>query len=186
MLDTLWQDLRYAIRSLARRPLVSGAAVLSLALGIGVNSAIFSAFERLILRRLPVPGADELVNITVSGPRPGFRSSTDAGGLESIISYPLYRDLERITGTGLASVAGHRDFGAIVSFAGERSTAEGLLVSGSYFTTLRIAPALGRLLGPDDDRTEGAHTVAVLSHAYWTRRFGADRSVVGASLVVND
>lgn len=185
MLETLWQDIRYAVRSVARRPLMSGVAVLSLALGIGVNTAIFSAFERLVLRRLAVPAAHELVNVTVSGPRPGFRSSGDAGGLESVVSYPLFRDLERVVGTGLSAVAAHRNFGASVSFAGHTSTTDGLFVSGSYFPTLRATPALGRLLGPADDRTEGGHPVVVLSHAYWTTRFGADPSMVGRSILVN-
>ena len=185
MTQNLWQDVRHAVRGLARRPLVSGVAIVSLALGIGVNSAIFSAFERLILRRLPVPAANELVDLRVSGPRPGNRSSGDGGRLESVVSYPLFKDLERLEGTGLASVFAHRDFGASVSFAGQSSQAEGILVSGTYFSSLRLTPALGRLLGPEDDRVEGGHPVVVLAHAYWSTRFGADRSVVGSPLVIN-
>jgi predicted permease len=184
-MDSLWQDVRHAVRGLIRRPLTSGVAILSLALGIGVNSAIFSAFERLILRRLPVPASRELVDLRVTGPRPGNRSAGDGGGLESVISYPLFRDLERSQDTGFASVMAFRDFGTSVSFAGQSSAAEGVLVSGSYFPTLQMTPALGRLLGPDDDRVEGAHQVAVLSHAYWTTRFGGDRSMIGSTLVVN-
>jgi predicted permease len=185
MSDNLWQDVRHALRGLKRRPLVSGVAVLSLALGIGVNSAIFSAFERLMLRRLPVTAAEELVDLRVSGPRPGNRSSGDGGRLESVISYSFFRDLERAQSTGLAGVMAFRDFGASVSSRGQSSMAEGILVSGSYFPTLRLRPALGRLLGPEDDRLEGAHPVAVLSHAYWSARFGNDRAVVGSTLVVN-
>ena len=181
MTQNLWQDVRHAVRGLARRPLVSGVAIVSLALGIGVNSAIFSAFERLILRGLPVPAANELVDLRVSGPRPGNRSSGDGGRLESVVSYPLFKDLERLEGTGLASVFAHRDFGASVSFAGQSSEAEGILVSGTYFSSLRLTPTLGRLLGPEDDRVEGGHPVVVLAHAYWSTRFGADRSVVGST-----
>ena len=157
--EALLQDARYATRSLASRPLVSGVAVLSLALGIGVNTAIFSVFERLILRRLPVPAADELVNVTISGPRPGFRSTSDGGGLEAVVSYPLFRDLERTEGTGLTSVFAHRDFGAAVSVRGQTTAAPALLVSGSYFPALQLVPMLGRLLGPPDDRVEGGHPV---------------------------
>jgi predicted permease len=185
MTSNLWQDVRHALRGLARRPLVSGVAVVSLALGIGVNSAIFSAFERLFLRELPVPAAREIVDLRVSGPRPGNRSSGDGGGLPSVLSYPLFRDIERAENTGFARVFALRNFGASVSFAGLSSTAEGVLVSGSYFPALRLTPALGRLLGPEDDRTEGGHPVVVLSHAYWTTRFGGDRSAVGSSLVLN-
>lgn len=158
-LDALLQNVRYATRSLASRPLVSGVAVVSLALGIGVNTAIFSVFEGLILRRLPVPAAAELVNVTISGPRPGFRSSTDGGGLEAVLSYPLFRDLERIEGTGLTSVFAHRDFGAAVSVRGQTTGAQALLVSGSYFPALQLVPTLGRLLGPDDDQVDGGHPV---------------------------
>ena len=185
MIDNLWQDVRHALRGLTRRPLASGVAVASLALGIGVNSAIFSAFERLFLRQLPVPAAGELVDLRVSGPRPGSRSSGDGGGLDSVVSYPLFKDLERLEGSGLASVFAHRDFGASVSFAGQSSRAEGILVSGAYFSALQLTPSLGRLLGPEDNRVEGGHPVVVLAYAYWRTRFGADRSVVGAPLVVN-
>ena len=86
MVEAAWQDLRYAVRSLARRPLVTAVAVLSLALGIGVNTAIFSVFERLLLRRLPVPAPEELVNVTSPRPRPGRTSTDDAGALAHIFS----------------------------------------------------------------------------------------------------
>jgi hypothetical protein len=139
----------------------------------------------MVLRRLPVPAADELVNITISGPRPGFRSSTDGGGLESIVSYPLFRDLEGAEGTGLTSVFAHRDFGAAVYVSGQMTGAQALLVSGSYFPALRLAPTLGRLLGPEDDRVEGGHPVVVVSHVYWTTRLGAEPSVVGSTITLN-
>ena len=96
LVEVFWQDLRFAVRSLLKRPLVTAVAVLSLALGIGVNTAIFSTFERLLLRRLPVPAPEEIVHVTSPGPRPGFNSSGDAGGPEHIFSYPLFRDLERL------------------------------------------------------------------------------------------
>jgi hypothetical protein len=80
MFDTLWQDARYAVRSLLKRPLVTSVAVLSLALGIGINTAIFSVFERLLLRRLPVAAPEEIVNVTSPGPRPGFFSPPPSGG----------------------------------------------------------------------------------------------------------
>lgn len=178
------QDLRYALRSLTRRPLVTTVAVLSLALGIGVNTAMFSVFDRLLLRRLPVPAANEVVNVTSPGPRPGSRSTGDGGQLDAVFSYPLFRDLERLDGDALR-MAAHRDFRANLAYRGQTSDAEGVLVSGNYFPALGIRPALGRLLGPDDDRVQGAHPVVALSHSYWSTRFGADPSVLGGTLVVN-
>jgi len=178
------QDLRYALRSLSGRPLVTTVAVLSLALGIGVNTAMFSVFDRLLLRRLPVPAAHAIVNVTSPGPRPGSQSTGDGGRLDAIFSYPLFRDLERLDGDAVQTAA-HRDFRANLAYRGQTSDAEGVLVSGNYFPALGIRPALGRLLGPDDDRVQGAHPVVVLSHSYWSTRFGADPSVLGGTLVVN-
>ncbi|HYJ94645.1 MAG TPA: ABC transporter permease, partial [Vicinamibacterales bacterium] len=159
-------------------------AVLSLALGIGVNTAIFSVFERLLLRRLPVPAAGQIVNVTSPGPKPGSRSTSNSGRVEAVFSYPLFRDLEQLEVGGLR-LAGHRDVSANLAFNGQTSEAKGLLVSGHYFSALGVTPALGRLLGPEDDRVPGAHAVVVLSHDYWTTRFGADPGVVGKTLVVN-
>ena len=100
------QDLRYAARSLLRRPLVTSVGVLSLALGIGVNSAIFSLFDRLIIRRLAVPSPDEIVLLTSPGPKPGSRSTGGfSGGVDAIFSYPLFRDLERLEDDGLRLAA---------------------------------------------------------------------------------
>ena len=178
------QDLRYALRSLANRPLVTSVAVLSLALGIGVNTSIFSALERLILRRLPVPSPDQIVNVTSPGPRPGSSSTSDGGRSDAIFSYPLFRDLERLDVGGLR-MAAHRDFRANLAFKGQTSDGEGVLVSGQYFPSLGLTPALGRLLGPEDDRVQGGHPVVVLSHSYWSTRFGADPRVVDDTLVVN-
>ena len=178
------QDVRYAIRALLRRPLVTSVAVLSLALGIGVNSAIFSLFDRLILRRLPVPSPDEIVLVTSPGPHPGSRSTGGAGAVDGIFSYPLFRDLERIEDDGL-KLAAHASFGASIAYEGRSSGAEGLLVSGQYFPVLGVTPAIGRLLGPDDDRAPGAHPVVVLGYDFWRTRFGGDTGIVNRTLIVN-
>ncbi len=183
--DTLVQDIRYAVRSLRKRPLVTAVAVLSLALGIGVNTAIFSVFERLLLRQLPVPTPHDIVHVTSPGPKPGFTSSGDGGGQADIFSLPLFRDIERLENTGFAAVAAHRDFAANVAYQGTTTRAEGLVVSGGYFAMLGVSPALGRLLTAEDDRTPGGHPLLVLSHAYWTTRFGADRGVIGDAVIVN-
>jgi predicted permease len=184
MVDALRQDVRYAVRSLAQRPLVSAVAVLSLALGIGANTAIFSMFNGLLLRSLPVPAPSEIVNVLSPGPKPGSRSASRAGRNEAIFSYPLFRDLETAS-KGTFQLAAHREFAASVAYRGQTSQAEGLLVSGGYFAALRVAPAVGRLLDAGDDLTPGAHPFVVLTHTYWTSRFGADRSVIGSTLVLN-
>jgi predicted permease len=180
----MMNDFIYALRSLKRRPLVATVAVLSLALGIGVNTAIFSVFDRLLLQRLPIPAPGEIVNIVSPGPRPGSRSTGDAGGIDEIFSYPLFRDIEGLAGHAL-EIAAHRDFGANLAYRGQTSNAQGVLVSGHYFPALQLRPALGRLLGPDDDRVPGAHPVVVLSHSYWSTRFGSDASVIDDTLIVN-
>ncbi|HKE82948.1 MAG TPA: ABC transporter permease [Vicinamibacterales bacterium] len=185
MIDSIWQDVRYAARSLARRPLVTAVTVSSLALGIGVNSALFSVFDHLLFRQLPVPAPEEIVLITSPGPRPGGRSTSSAGGSEAVFSYPLFRDLERLKDTGLSSLAAHRDFSANLAFRGQTQSGSGLLVSGAYFSALRVIPALGRVLTTDDDRLPDGQPVAVLSYDYWSRRFGGSSGVVGDTLFVN-
>jgi len=177
-------DIRYAFRSLAQRPLLTAVAVLSLALGIGVNVAIFSMFEQLLLRRLPVPAPDEIVLVTSPGPHPGGRDTSNAGGTEAIFSYPLFRDLERLQ-TGALRLAAHRDFGAHLAYRGQTSVGVGALVSGQYFSVLGISPALGRLFGPEDDRVPNGHPIVILSYDYWNTHFGADPRVVNETLVVN-
>jgi predicted permease len=185
MFDSLLQDLRYAARSMARRPLITAVTALSLALGIGVNSALFSVFDHLLLRHLPVASPDQLVLITSPGPRPGGTSTSAAGRNEAVFSYPLFRDLERLTNTGLSSIAAHRDFSVNLAFRNQTQHGEGLLVSGAYFSTLGVVPAAGRLITPDDDRAPDGQAVAVLSHAYWTSRFGANPAMIGDTLYVN-
>jgi len=184
MIDTLLQDLRYAARSLRRRPMVTTIAVLSLALGIGVNSAIFSIFNQLLLQALPVPAPEALVAITSPGPRPGNTSTGDAGRAHTVFTAPLFRDLERIQ-TPFTAIGGFRDIAANLSFHGDTQSGEGLLVSGGYFDGLRLRPTLGRLLTPDDDRDGGPNDVVVLSHRYWTTRFAANPAVLNDTLTVN-
>jgi len=177
-------DIRYAFRSLSQRPLLTAVAVLSLSLGIGVNTAIFSMFEQLLLRRLPVPAPDEIVLLTSPGPHPGGRDTSNAGGTDAIFSYPLFRDLERLE-TGALRLAAHRDFGAHLAYRGQTLAGIGALVSGQYFSVLGIAPALGRLFGPEDDRVPNGHPIVILSYDYWNTHFGADPQVVNQTLVVN-
>jgi len=185
MIDSLFQDVRYAARSLARRPLVTAVTALSLALGIGVNSALFSVFDHLLLRSLPVASPEQLVLITSPGPRPGGTSTSGAGRNEAVFSYPLFRDLERFTNVGLSSIVAHRDFSVNLAYRSQTEHGEGLIVSGAYFSTLGLIPAAGRMLTPDDDRVPDGQPVVVLSHTYWTNRFGAGPGIIGDTLYIN-
>ena len=177
---------KFALRTLVKSPFVTLVAVISLALGIGANTAIFSIFNQVLLASLPVPEPERLVNLSSPGPRSGSVSCNQAGPCARVFSYPMFRDLERAgTQDVFTGIAGHRVFGASLAYRGESMTGQGMLVSGSYFPILGVQPALGRLLGPGDDPAPGESAVAVLSHAYWTSRFGADPNVLNSLLTVN-
>jgi predicted permease len=179
------RHLRLAVRTLLKTPFVTGVAVTSLALGIGANAAIFSLFDRFLLRPLPVAAPDELVNLAAPGPKPGSTQCSQAGPCTEVFSYPMFRDLERLQ-TSFTGLAGHKQFDANVAARGDTRSLGGELVSGSYFPTLGLQPAAGRLLTPADDVTPGAHPVVVLSHGYWTSRFAQDPTIVGQPIVVNN
>src|SRR4051812_48348291 len=154
-------NLRLALRTLFKSPFVTTIAALSLALGIGANAAIFSMFNEMLLRPLPVPHPAELVNLSAPGPKPGSQSCSTAGNCDVVFTYPMYRDLEK-SQTAFTGLAAHRTFGTNLAFRGQTMSTTGMLVSGSYFPTLQLKPALGRLLTPDDDRNIGGHFITVL------------------------
>ena len=176
--------MKTALRSLLKTPIVTTIAVLSIALGIGANVAIFSIFNQTLLRPLPVREPDRLVNFVSPGPRDGSQSCGTAGSCDAVFSYRLFRDLERVQ-TSFTGVAAHRDFGANISYAGSSEGGDGALVSGSYFPVLGLVPAAGRLLGPTDEREHGGGYVVVLSEEFWRRRFGGREEVIGQPLIVN-
>jgi predicted permease len=176
--------MKFAFRSLLKTPIVTTVAVLSVALGIGANVAIFSIFNQTLLRPLPVQNPDRLVNLVAPGPRGGSVSCGSAGTCDSIFSYPMFRDLERVQ-TVFTGIAAHRDFGAAVAYGNASEGGDAALVSGSYFSVLGLTPHLGRLLGPEDDRQPGSGHVAVLNYDYWQRRFGARSDVIGQTVRVN-
>ena len=177
-------NLRLALRTLFQSPFITLVAILSLALGIGANSAIFSLFDQILLRPLPVPNAGELVNFASPGPKPGSNSCSQSGGCDEVFSYPMFRDLERVQ-TTFVGIATHRNFGASFGYKGTSLSAEGLLVSGSYFPVLGLNPALGRLFTPEDDKTVGGHFVAVISHDYWRTRFELNPAILNETVIVN-
>ena len=178
----LLQDLRYAIRSLRKSPGFAAAAIATLALGIGANAAIFALVDKALLRLLPVRAPRELVLLRATGPRQGHTWSDGEDGLS--FSYPVYRDL-RDHNRVFSGLVAMFPLSASVASRGETERASGELVSGNYFEVLGVPPALGRVFGPGDDVAPGGHPLAVLSHAYWTRRYGGDPSVLNSAIVVN-
>ena len=177
--------LKLALRALLKSPFVTLVAVLSLALGIGANAAIFSMFDEILLRPLPVEHPERLVNLGAPGPNPGSQSCNQAGNCDVVFSYPMFRDLEREQ-TVFAGIAAHRLFSANLALAGQTPiSSQGMLVSGSYFPVLGLQSALGRLFTARDDQGIGGNYLAVLSYRYWTTHTGADPRVLGRTIVLN-
>lgn len=177
-------NLRLALRTLFKSPFITLVAILSLSLGIGANSAIFSLFDQMLLRPLPVPHPEEIVNFSAPGPKPGSNSCNQTGSCDEVFSYPQFKDLERVQ-TSFTGIAAHRSFGGSIGYKGTSLSADGQLVSGSYFPVLGITPALGRLFTPDDDKTIGNHFVVVLSHRYWHNRFEENPAILNETLIIN-
>ena len=127
---------------------------------------------------------DQLVNLSSPGPKQGSTSCNQAGDCEHVFSYPMFRDIQNMQ-TVFTDVAAHVTFGANLGFEGQTISGEGMLVSGSYFPVLGVQPAVGRLIGPQDDQKVGESAVVVLSHGFWTRQFGQRGEVVNQTMVVN-
>ena len=176
--------LRSGLRQLARRPGFSATVILMLAIGIGATTAIYTLFHEVLVRPLPVAEPERLVNLAAPGPKWGATSCNDAGGCDEIFSYPMFRDLQARQ-TAFAGLAAHRQFDADFVYDEQRLAGSGMLVSANYFSVLGLKPALGRLLGTDDDTAIGQSAVAVLSYEYWSSRFASDSGAVGRSIAVN-
>jgi predicted permease len=179
-MERLWKDIRFALRTFARSPAFTAAAVLSLALGIGVNTAIFTLINTLFLNPLPVERASELVAVyTVDA-----KNSSPFGNLLQV-SYPNYKDFRDVNTvfTDLAAYSFPLPVSARIGPAPEQLFCE--MVTGNYFQTLGVRPVQGRFFGPEDDQAPGASPVLVLSHSVWLRRFGGAADVAGRTLSVN-
>src|ERR1700738_3654280 len=176
----IWQDVRFGARGLAKHPGFTAIAVLTLALGIGANTAIFSLVSQVLLRRLPVQNPNELVILRSPGPMRGHVWSD--GDEAQSFSYPMYKGL-RETNSVFSGILARFAIPASIASHGQTERGGGELVSGNYFDVLGVRPALGRVLTLDDDKVPGAQPVVVLSHAYWTHRFGGDPSVLNQSLL---
>ncbi len=182
-MHALWQDVRYGLRMLAKHPGFTAIAVLTLALGIGANTAIFSLLNQVLLRRLPVRNPGELVILKSPGPKRGHVWSD--GDDSEIFSYPLYKGLAKNTAVFNGVIARY-PFEASIASHGQTERGSGELVTGNYFDVLGVRPVLGRVLSPADDDVQGAHPVLVLSHSYWTRHFGGDSGVLNQAILVNN
>jgi putative ABC transport system permease protein len=182
-LNDLAQDIRYALRMLAKHPGFTAIAVVTLALGIGANTAIFSLLNQILLRQLPVKNPQELTVLRAPGPRTGH--VWDDGDESQSFSYPIYKNL-RDTNSVFSGILARFPISAAIASHGQTERGSGELVSGNYFDVLGLEPALGRLFTPEEDRVPGAEPYVVLSHAYWTRRFGNDASVLNQTLLINN
>jgi predicted permease len=170
------------IRGLVRTPLFSVTAILSLALGIGATTAIFSMLDHVLFRKLPVANPHELVFLYHPGPLQGS-ISTDEPGSPSF-SYPMFREMQARQ-TPFSGLAGAREVGASLSYRNGALMGTLHLVSGNYFQVLGVTPAIGRVFDENDDRALGGHPVLVLSHRYWVSRFGSNPAVLNQPMIVN-
>src|SRR6266545_3039614 len=178
MIADLWQDLRFGARMLTKRPSFTLIAVVTLALGIGANTAIFSLLDALLLKPLPVKQPEQLVVVNIARP-------SQPGRGYSSFSYPVFREMQEKNAvfSGLFARSGLQ---MSMSASGQTELVRGEAVSGNFFAVLGLNPQLGRLLTEADDQTSGAHPVAVLSFNFCQRRFGADPNIVGKTINLNN
>ena len=174
-METLLQDVRYALRGLRRTPGFTLVAMLTLALGIGVNSAIFGIVNAILFRPLPVESPEQLVDIY------GHAATSSS---HETHSWPNYADY-RLQTTTLTGLIGYSNFFAHASIQGSAELVVGELVTDNYFETLGIRPAMGRAFTPDEYVAPGTSPVAVLSHGMWQSRFGGDAGVIGREFRMN-
>ena len=176
LFESLLNDIRYALRLLWKSPVFTAAVTLSLALGIGANTAIFSLLDAVMWRRLPVKDPEGLVLLTHS------RGTAFQGGF----TYQQYRVMRQQPSHGFAALAAWSAVRLNVSIDGSQEpTIDGQLVSGSYFSLLGVNPIAGRLIADEDDVVPNGHPVAMISYGYWKRRFGLSPSVIGRNIAIS-
>ncbi len=178
LLTQVVQDVRYAVRMLTKNPGFTFVVVLTLALGIGANAAIFSLTDKVLLQSLPVQDPDQLAVLAAYDPK-------DGPDTYSSFSYPMYQDL-RDRNDVFSGVITRGGAQMNVSYADQNERVRGELVSGNFFDVLGVRPWAGRLFNQDDDRVPGGHPVVVLSYGFWERRFGKDPNIIGKTILVNE
>lgn len=177
-MGTWIQDIRYGLRLLLRKPLLTAAAVLSLAIGIGSNVTVFNWVKAFLLQ--PYPGVSNPSELVLVGER-------SQSGTHNSLSYPNYVDL-RDRATSLAGIVVFRDAPIALGESGGTARPEllfGSIVSGNFFDVLGVRAAVGRTFLPEEDRTPGTHPVVVLSHALWSRRFAGNPAIMGTTIPLN-
>jgi predicted permease len=179
-LDNASRDLRYTVRTLVRSPGFAATAMISLALGIGANTAIFSLVDQVLLRNLPVQEPERLVHLGWQG-----GSLSSSWGTGDLMSYPLCRDLDEQRQFFDGAFCRHPTT-VNVSTGQQHNPVPADIVSGSYFSVLGVRPEAGRLIDRSDDLQPGAHPVVVLSHTYWRNVLGAAPDAVGRQILVNN
>jgi predicted permease len=177
--EMVGRDFGYALRTLRRSRGFAVVAALTLALGIGANTAIFTLLDQVLLRLLPVKNPQQLVLLTMRGKHYG----NNWGG--NAISYPMFRDFQNHNEV-FSGMFCRFPQPVSMTYGGQAERTLGELVSGTYFGVLGIGTALGRAIGPEDDRVPDGHPVVVLSYDYWKQRFGGDPQIVGKTLLVNN
>lgn len=179
-MKNILSDLRYALRTLRRSPLFAGVAILSLALGIGANTAIFTLIDQIVLRRLPVNDPESLVMLYQRGSHNGSNMGS------RMHSYPIYQDYQQ-KAEPLAEVLCRRLVSTSLSVDNQTERVDAEMVSGNFFSMLGVKAAVGRVFNSEeDDRVYQGHPVVVLSYDYWATRFARDRNVIGKKILVNN
>ena len=178
-MENFLKDLRSTLRGLAKSKIFTAVAVISLALGIGANTAMFTLLNQALLRRLPVEKPEEIALVKTEG---RFYGSTWGSG--DAISYPLYEDLSEYNQV-FSGMLCRFPTRVGLGFGGRTERVAAELVSGTYFPVLGVGATLGRTFTSEEDEIPGGHPVVVLSHDYWRSRFAGDPSVLGKTVVVN-
>ena len=185
-MNSLLYDIRYALRQLRKSPGFTVTVILTLALGIGANSAIFTLVDQVLLRMLPVRNPEELVRLEWTGAFSGSMSAFggDTPGHRNYYSYPMYKDLREQNAVFQGILAADKAQVG-VSWRNQAESKDAEVVSGNYFQLLGLRPALGRLFTPQDETAKNANAVVVLSYDYWRTRFGESRDVIGQTVLIN-
>ena len=175
-MQTLFQDLRYGARQLLKRPGFTFLAIVSMALGIGANTAIFSLVDTVVFRPLPVKNPSELQELY------GTLNNGADISIQSYLNYKDYRDRNQV----FSGLIAYRITVASLSHNGNNERVWGMLASGNYFDVLGVPPFLGRGFLPEEDQTPKSHPVTVLSYGCWQKRFGSDPSIIGKTVSLNN
>ncbi len=177
--EMVGRDFGYAVRTLRRSRGFAAVAALTLALGIGANTAIFTLLDQILLRLLPVKNPQQLLLLTMRGRHYG----NNWGG--NAISYPMYRDFQDHNEVFSGMFCRFPEH-VSMTFGGQSERVAAELVSGTYFSVLGVGTAVGRAIGPDDDRVPNGHPLVMLSYDFWKQRFGGDSQIVGKTILVNN